>query len=130
MKTFSLAFLAGHGICRHAWFMYGRLVGWLVLTYSATPAQTGRRTIVIGMLWWLCVKPLASKGYRVISIIVSVSSAKSQPYLNQFPNLLGNISQPVGKYFSTGWEIFLNTLGIRKTLANDHQAVTEDDIKP
>ncbi|MDD7530024.1 MAG: hypothetical protein PUK16_03590, partial [Prevotellaceae bacterium] len=28
------------------------------------------------------------------------------------PNLLGNIFQPVGKYFSTRWEIFLNALGI------------------
>ena len=32
--------------------------------------------------------------------------------------------------FPTCWEIFLNTLGIRKTLANDHQAVTEEDIEP
>ena len=37
-----------------------------------------------------------------------------EPHRSQILNTLVNISQPVGKYFSTRWEIFTNPLGIRK----------------
>ncbi len=59
-------------------------------------------------------KALRKPSPRLCMMLSTVAVRDSFVHVLRIPNVLRNIFQPVGKYFSTCWEIILNTLGIPK----------------